>query len=233
MLLSWFRLLCVIDWVTTASMATAGGTLALAFATFFSTRSANRAARTSERAVAIAERSLLASQRPLLVNSQFQDPKQKIAFGEGKWVVVGGGEAALEITDTVLYMVASVRNVGTGLAVLHGWHIQPGARRERSHPALEDFTDHLRDIFIAPGGLGFWQAAFRDPETTAFKEMAGAISARETMTLNVLYGDYEGGQRVITQFAIRYGSFASDQDGDGRWLASAARHLNVDRPDPR
>src|SRR5262249_6206049 len=45
------------------------------------------------------------------------------------------------------------------------------------------------------------------------------------LTLRMLYGDFEGGQRVITQFAVRR--------GNQRWLASAARHFNVDRPEPR
>lgn len=218
------------DWSTIASLATAGGTLVLAVATFSATRSANRSARTSERAVRIAERSLLASQRPLLVNSQIQDIKQKIAFGEGKWVVVGGNEAVLEVTDNVVYMAASVRNVGTGLAVLHGWHIRPGLRLDPDHLPLEEFTNHLRDIYIASGDLGFWQAALRDPAADEFKETVAAIEAGDTLSLSVLYGDFEGGQRVITQFTVRHWS---DQQGNTRWLASSARHFNVDRPEPR
>jgi hypothetical protein len=34
---------------------------------------------------------------------------------------VRGGEATLEVSDGVIYMAIAVRNVGTGLAVLHGW----------------------------------------------------------------------------------------------------------------
>jgi hypothetical protein len=41
----------------------------------------------------------------------------------------------------------------------------------------------------------------------------------------MLYGDQEGGQRTITQFA-----FTPVTDG---WLCSASRHWNVDRDDPR
>ncbi len=51
------------DWVTISSLATAGGTLVLAVATFSSVKSANRSARTAERA-------LLAGVKPLLVTSQ-------------------------------------------------------------------------------------------------------------------------------------------------------------------
>jgi hypothetical protein len=50
----------VTDWVTISSLATAGGTLVLAAATFGSVRSANRAAR-------VAEESLMANSQPLLV----------------------------------------------------------------------------------------------------------------------------------------------------------------------
>ena len=54
------------DWVTISSLATAGGTLVLAVATFSSVRSANRSAR-------VAERSLLAGIRPVLMPSQLDD----------------------------------------------------------------------------------------------------------------------------------------------------------------
>ena len=40
------------DWVTIASLATAGGTLVLAVATFSSVRSGNRTARAAERSLA-------------------------------------------------------------------------------------------------------------------------------------------------------------------------------------
>lgn len=48
------------NWTTIASLATAGGTLVLAVATFVSVRQGNRATRISERAARVAEQSLLA-----------------------------------------------------------------------------------------------------------------------------------------------------------------------------
>ena len=72
------------DWVTISSLATAGGTLVLAGATFSSVRSANRAAR-------VAETSLLASMRPLLLPSRPDDPPQKIGFVDDRWFLAGGG----------------------------------------------------------------------------------------------------------------------------------------------
>jgi hypothetical protein len=45
------------------------------------------------------------------------------------------------------------------------------------------------------------------------------------LTIDLLYGDAEGGQRVISRFTLT--------PGDAMWLASPSRHWNVDRPDPR
>ena len=55
------------DWVTISALATAGGTLVLAGATFSSVRSAHASTRVTERA-------LLASIRPLLVPTRLEDP---------------------------------------------------------------------------------------------------------------------------------------------------------------
>jgi hypothetical protein len=214
-----------VSWETAASLATAGGTLVLAIATFASVRSANRSARSADRAARIAERSLMAGMRPLLVNSRMQDPEQKVAFIEGNWHHVPGGRAAMQATDEVVFMAISVRNVGTGLAVLHGWHVVEGFISERVHPELEDFTTQQRDIYVAPGDIGFWQGALRDPAAATFGSVATAVSSMQPVMLYLLYGDYEGGQRVITQFAIR--------PAGENWIAAAVRHFNVDRPDPR
>jgi hypothetical protein len=215
----------VTDWSTIASLATAGGTLVLAVATFASTRSANRSARVSERSARTAERSLLAGERPLLVNSRLQDPPQKIQYPEGTELKVDGGSAAIEVTDDVVYLAVSVRNVGSGLAVLHGWAVQVGLTTERSHPPLEDFTTQNLDIYVAPGDNGLWLSALRDPAADIFTAVADAFKAGDPLVINLFYGDFEGGQRVITQITVRH--------ANERWLAQATRHFNVDRPDPR
>jgi len=215
----------VTDWATIASLLTAGGTLVLAVATFASVRSANRSARTSERVARTAERSLLVGQRPLLVNSRLQDPQQKVQYREGIWLTVDGGTAELEVTDQAVYLAISVRNVGTGLAVLHGWQVRVGLQTDRSRPSLEEFTPQQLDIYVAPGDDGLWLSALRDPAAGIFQAVADAVKAGEPLVINLLYGDFEGGQRVITQFSLR-------QSGE-RWLAQAIRHFNVDQPDPR
>jgi hypothetical protein len=213
------------DWATVASVATAGGTLVLAVATFASTRSANRSARIADRVARTAERSLLAGQRPLLVNSRLADPKQNVQFSEGKLLTVCGGEATLEVSGDAIYMALAARNVGTGLAVLHGWYVQDGLPTSRSHPPVEEFTSQIRDIYLPPGDIGFWQGALRDPASEVFKTVAAAIETTEPLTVNILYGDFEGGQRVISQFALRY--------EEQKWLVSSGRHFQLDRPEPR
>ena len=222
----------VTEWATVASLATAVGTLVLAIATFASVRSANysaraadQAARIAEQSARIAERSLMAAERPLLMNSRLQDPEQKVQFLEGRFLKVVGGTATLEVADDVVYMVVSVRNVGTGLAVMHGWHVEATGQPQLTHPPLEVFTAQTRDIYVAPGDVGFWQGALRDPATARFKAIAAAVRAGDPIMLNVLYGDWEGGQRVISQFALRR--------VNNRWLTTTGRHYNVDRPDPR
>jgi hypothetical protein len=219
----------VTEWATVASLATALGTLVLAVATFASVRSANfsaraadQAARIAEQSSRIAERALMAAERPLLMSSRLQDPEQKIQFMEGRLLKVAGGSATLEVADGVVYMVISVRNVGTGLAVMHGWHVEVTGQPLQTHPPLEDFT---RDIYVASGDIGFWQGALRDPATAQFKAVAAAVEAGDPMMLTILYGDWEGGQRAISLFALRH--------VNDRWLTSTGRHFNVDRPDPR
>jgi hypothetical protein len=209
------------DWVTISALATAGGTLVLAGATYGSVRSANRAAR-------VAEQSLLASLRPLLIPSKLEDPPQKISFVEGKFVVAPGGGGVAEVGDDAVYLAISIRNAGSGIAVLHGWHFYPERRAgSDDHLEPEEFTRLTRDLYVPVGDIGFWQGAFRDPRSADFVAARRAIEARESLTVDVLYGDFEGGQRVISRFAL-----LPRQDGDG-WIASVARHWNVDRADPR
>src|ERR1700730_11155193 len=106
------------DWVTISALATAGGTLVLAVATFSSVRSANRAARA-------AERSLLAGLGPVLLPSRLPDPPQKVSFADEHWVKVDGGHASFEVSAQAIYLVINLRNAGAGLAVLHGWFFSP------------------------------------------------------------------------------------------------------------
>jgi hypothetical protein len=59
-----------------------------------------------------------------------------------------------------------------------------------------------------------------------FAAARAAIEERRRITIDLLYGDLEGGQRTVTRFAIL-------PAGDDGWLAVVVRHWNLDRPDPR
>jgi hypothetical protein len=270
-------------WTTVSDLATGAGTLVLAFATFASVRSANRSAR-------VAEDSMLASMRPILMNTRHQDPAQKMSFVDDIWLVVPGGGAAADATDSAVYLGLSLRNVGTGMGILHGWRIRPGTERPPIRPPLADFRPQTRDLYISPADVGFWEGALRDPSEPLFGEVATAIRAEDSLMIDLLYGDFQGGQRVITRFRIvrspftprepgyrpgrdaaggrpgsaavpASGGLAAQPDGaivtqtvvtqpdavpasgtepgphrlpeSSNWVASAVRHWNVDRPDPR
>ena len=208
------------DWVSISAIATAGATLVLAFATFASVRSANRAARA-------AERSLLAGLRPVLLPSRPDDPPQKVGFFDDRWFLVPGSGGIAEATDEVVYLAAALRNVGTGIAVLHGWYLHPERLSGVSdHVPLEDFRRLTRDLYIAPGEVGFWQGAFRDPSEEAFVAARRAIEERRRIGVEILYGDHELGRRAISLFTL------TPREDDG-WFVTVARHWTVDGPPPR
>lgn len=226
------------DWATVASLATAGGTFVLAVATFGATRTANRAARTAERAFE-------ARLRPVLVPSRLEDPPEKIIWGDQHWTRLPGGRASVELGDGVVYLTMSLRNVGSGMAVILGWRAVPGFQAltepellehpERVQPPdLDEFRPQGRDLYVPPGDSSFWQGAFRDRDERDVREgeeMAEAIRRREMITVYLLYGDHEGGQRVITRFLlVPPGDQAEDQNA---WIENVNRHWNLDRDDPR
>jgi hypothetical protein len=209
------------DWVTISSLATAGGTLVLAVATFASVRSANQAARTAERALQV-------GLRPLLMPSRLEDPLIKVLWVDGHYSRLEGGRAAVEVKDGVIYLAMSLRNVGSGMAVLHGWHPSPHRLHgDEPHADPERFRRHTRDLYVPPGDVGFWQGAFRDPTERGYDEMCDAVQTRRPLTVDLLYGDHEGGQRMVSRFSLNAAG------NGGPWLSSVSRHWNLDRPDPR
>ena len=208
-------------WETASALGTAIGTLVLAVATFASVRSANRSARLSERA-------LLADLRPLLVASRPQDLEQKVGFVDDHFVHVPGGQGTAEATDDAVYLTLSLRNAGPGLAILHGWYVHPErlAGADERHRPLEEFHRLTRDIYLGSADIGFWQGALREPASEEFTRVHQAVRERRTITVDLLYGDVEGGQRVVSRFALT-------PAGDDAWLCVNARHWNIDRDDPR
>ncbi|MEA3055517.1 MAG: hypothetical protein QOD30_949 [Actinomycetota bacterium] len=206
-------------WATVASLATAGGTLVLAIATFAAVRSASRAARATERALQVGI-------RPVLATTRFEDATQKISFLD-RWVKVEGGRAFVDVTDEAIYLVIPIRNVGNGIAVLDRWDFRVYREdEERAHGDPATFRRLTRDIFVAPSDIGFWQGALRDPEEPAFAEVRQAIEQRQRLLIDVLYADHEGGQRTITRWGLT-------PHESGVWLPTVTAHWNLDRDDPR
>jgi len=56
--------------------------------------------------------------------------------------------------------------------------------------------------------------------------VARLVDGQVAMTVDVLYGDLEGGQRVISRFSML-------PRQDGGWLAGVSRHWSIDGVDPR
>jgi len=211
------------DWTTISSLATAGGTLVLAVATFSSVRSANRSARTAE--VALQEQ-----RRPVLAHSRLDDPVQKIMFVEGHWVRAAGGRGVAEHVDGNVYLAISLRNVGAGIGVCQGWLASRGIRSSQASPTHQpesDFRTQTRDLYVPAGDVGMWQGALRDHRDPAYQTIAAAIDGREPITVELLYSDQVGEQRTITRFGLM--PFGEGDD----WVASVNRHWFLDRPGPR
>lgn len=209
------------DW---AAWGTTVGTLVLAGATFVSIRSSNRSAR-------IAERALLAGQRPLLVVARPEDPSKEIQFADGRVLDCSSTHALFRDEADVIYLAIPLRNAGSGLAQLQGYRLDPEpadrvqtdplgpARHRRGGQAPESstFTRQQRDLYIAAGETGFWQAALRDASSPTFAAVQQALDTRGRLTVDLLYGDLEDGQRTITRFVVL-------PNADGSWRCDAAHH---------
>jgi len=204
---------------TISGLATAGGTLVLAVATFSAVRSSNKSAQTAERA-------LLAGIRPVLVPSRVDDPMIKINWGDEHWTRVEGSRAAVEVEGDVIYLAMSLRNVGSGIAVLQAWWPAPEALRQEPHADIDSMRRQQRDIYVPAGDIGFWQGAIREPDDPCRPGLLKAFTERTPITVELLYSDHEGGQRTITRFAFL-------PFGEGQYMCTVGRHWNIDRPDPR
>ena len=190
----------------------------LAVATFASTRSANRSAR-------VAETAMQAGLRPLLLASRLQDPPEKVMWMDEHYARVLGGQGVLEEIDGVIYLAAGLRNVGAGVAVLDAWHVFPFVDTTTPPTPVDEFRRLTRDLYIAPGDFGFWQGAIRDPDDPDRQALSQAIAARSRMMVDLLYSDFEGGQRTISRVALTWRA--------DTLLAATSRHWTVDRTNPR
>lgn len=208
------------DWTTVAALATALGTLVLAIATFASVRSSNRS-------IKLAEASMQIGIRPLLMPSRPEDTTQTILWGDEHRAQLEGAGAVVEAEGDNVYLAMSLRNPGSGIAVIQGWHLglhDVGVQHPHAEP--EEFRPQQRDLYIASGDTGFWQGALRDRGDDEFDEAERLAGSPRRFLVELLYTDHEGGQRTIGQFVV------GPREDDG-WMCSMVRHWYLDRPDPR
>jgi hypothetical protein len=124
-----------------------------------------------------------------------------------------------------VYLGMSLRNVGSGIGVLIGWHAWPSFEDSRQpHVPPEQFRFQSRDLLIPAGGIGLWQGALRDDSDDLHGAIANAAAAHEGFLIDLMYADHRGGQRAITRFAI------TPVGEEKRWLCGAARHWQLDEP---
>ncbi|HKA92663.1 MAG TPA: hypothetical protein VKE97_02595 [Acidimicrobiia bacterium] len=208
------------DWATISSLATAGGTLVLAAATYSAVRSSNRSARIAERAIEV-------GMRPVIMSSRSQDPAEKVGWQDDHWANVPGGGAYAAEADGNIYLAASVRNVGAGIAVIQGWFpYGEWLDSNQPHPAPDAFRRQARELYIPPGDVGFWQGAIRHQDDPCWSAVLTAIKGNGRLTVDLLYSDHEGGQRAISRFAML-------PREDWGWPCVITRVWNLDREDPR
>jgi hypothetical protein len=159
--------------------------------------------------------------------SRLEDPPEKFAFVDGHWVKLPGGRGTVEVADGTVYMGIALRNAGSGIAVLHGWYFT--AERllgDAGHPEPTDFHRLTRDIYVPAGDTGFWQGALRDASDPTHAAARAAVAAGQAVTIDLLYGDHEGGQRTISRFSL-------SPSPDSSWFVAVSRHWSLDRNDPR
>ena len=211
------------DWATIATFATAIGTLVLAVATFAAVRSANLSARVAEEAFQV-------NLRPVLVPSRIDDLVQKIRWQDDHWAAWRGTRPSSNSSTGASTSPSPVRNVGAGLAVTFGWTVMTElASGDTPHADPAQFRLQTRDLYTPAGDIGFWQGAIRDASDPDYAALSKDIGEARPFTIDVLYGDHEGGQHTITRFGI-----FPRRDGDvTKWFPSVSRHWNLDRPDPR
>ena len=208
------------DTATIASLATAGGTLVLAIATFSATRSANRSAR-------IAERALDLNLRPVLIPAHEWDAAERVTFHD-EIVQLRGGFATVEDRSGNLYFAAQLRNVGAGIGVLTSWLVEAGndvlftEQQWRGVPDFDRFVAQQRSLYVPAGDVGYWQGAIREGDTDRgdADALRKAIDAGQRLTLFLRYGDQDGGHDTVTRYTL-----SPDENGD--WLFGIGRHWSL------
>ena len=79
---------------------------------------------------------------------------------------------------------------------------------------------------LPAGDTGFWQGAIREPDDPFREGLRDAFLAGEMLTVDLLYGDHEGGQLTVSRFILT-------REQDGHWRAGVVRHWMLQGADPR
>ena len=66
----------------------------------------------------------------------------------------------------------------------------------------------------------------REHDDPQRRGLCNANAERRPITVELLYGDQDGGQRTVSRFVV----MPAADDG---WYCQVSRHWNLDRPDPR
>ena len=223
-----------INWVTVSSLGTAGATLVVAVATFASVRSSIRVARNAERALQV-------GLRPVLFPSRLASPDQVVRWGDAHYASVRGRHALLEESDGIVYLAMPIRNVGSGIALMHGWRVAPSVlltdlsavpmdqgRARFTRPEVNEFRAQAIDIYVPPGDENMWLGAIRTADDPDRATVQRAVAGHESVFIDLMYGDQEGGQRTISRFLV-----SQDPADPDAWLCGVVRHWFLDREDPR
>jgi len=94
--------------------------------------------------------------------------------------VLRDGLAAVQEQSENLYLAIPLRNVASGLAVLHGWVPMAGGGPDAHTPAAAAralFGCKTRDLYVPAGDVSFWQAAIREARRPAVRTTGARRSA--------------------------------------------------------
>jgi len=191
----------------------------LGVATFASVRSANRAARA-------AEGSLLAGLRPAGAVTPPGPPREGLVRRPAlaphrRRPRRHRGDQRGDLPGHVTAQRRHRHRYPARLGVLP----RTAQRRCRPPRSRSLSAAHARHL-CAGGGHRFLDERIPRPGVRRIRTGAQAIAARQALTIDLLYGDFEGGQCSVT----RFGLLPVGEDG---WLTAAGRHWNIDRPQPR
>ena len=110
-----------------------------------------------------------------------------------------------------------VRNVGAGMAPLHGW--RPYGSRVLDEVPLADsdgFRNLSIDLNVAPRDSGYFEGAIRDADDAIPHDLVATINERRPFKIDLLYGDQQARRRTASRFTV----LPAEEDG---WFCRAAR----------